>query len=369
MSGQSRAEFVKLEITRNYERRQVSSIVLQKGRVMNRTLLVRCMEEMRIIIISPKLMLILTFAILVSACSSPGPKYVVGAGHKSGYYHPAADSICKILNKSQNQFKCLTKTTSGGSAPNIKGIISGELQFGIAQSDIVYEAWNGSGKWKKIGPQRNLRAVFSMYGEMVTLIAADDAKIATIRDLSGKKVNIGKLGSGHRIMAVHAMDAAGLNWKKDLVLIEEKASQGPKLLQDGSVDAFFYVLAHPSSRIKKAVSGKRKAHFVPIDHVASVVEKYPYYSKTSIPLSWYPNITNSEDIPSFGVKALLITNQDVPENIVFSFAKETFENIKVIQKNHPACRFIKKHELIEALSIPVHAGALKYFKKNALIGE
>jgi len=336
---------------------------------MRLTFFVGCIEEMRSIEICQKLMLILTPIIIFSACSTPGPKYVVGAGHKSGYYHPAAESICKILNKSQNQFNCRIKTTSGGSAPNIKGIISGDFEFGIAQSDIVYEAWNGSGKWSKIGPQEDLRAVFSLYGEMVTLVAADDAKIVTIGDLAGKKVNIGKPGSGHRNMAVHAMDAAGINWKEDLVLFEEKASQGPRLLQNGSVDAFFYVLAHPSSRIKKAVSGKRRAHFVPIDHVDSVLEKYPYYSRTSIPISWYPNISNSEDIPSFGVKALLITNENVPENIVYSYAKETIENINVIQKNHPACRFLKKHEMIEALSIPVHAGALKYFKEDALIAK
>ena len=342
---------------------------MQKGNTMRLTLLVGCIEEMRSIEICQKLMLILTPFFILSACSTPGSKYVVGAGHRSGYYYPAAQSICKILNKSQNQFNCRIKITSGGSAPNIKGIISGDFQFGMAQSDIVYDAWNGDGDWSKIGPQKDLRAVFGLYDEMVTLVAADDANIDTIGDLAGKKVNIGKPGSGHRNMAVRAMDAAGINWKKDLILFEEKASQGPELLQNGSVDAFFYVLAHPSSRIKRAVSGKRKAHFVPIDHVDTVVGKYPYYSKTSIPVSWYPNISNSEDIPSFGVKALLITTKNVPENIVYSYAKEVIENIDVIQKNHPACRFLKEHEMTEALSIPVHAGALKYFKESDLIAN
>jgi uncharacterized protein len=325
--------------------------------------------EVGILWMCKRLILILFPMIIFSACATSGPKYVVGAGHKTGYYHPAANSICKIVNKSQNQFNCRIKTTSGGSAPNIKGVISGEFQFGIAQSDVAYEAWSGNGDWSKIGQHKDLRAVFSLYGEMVTLVAADDAKITSIRDLSGKRVNIGKPGSGHRIMAVHAMDAARINWKKDLVLFEEKASQGPKLLQSGSVDAFFYILAHPSRRIKQAVSGKRKAHFVPIDNVESVVIKYPYYSKTSIPISWYPNISNSDDISTFGVKALLVTNENVPENIVYSYAKEAFANIDMIQKNHPACRFLKTHEMMEALSIPVHSGAMRYYKENALLVE
>ena len=152
-------------------------------------------------------------------------------------------------------------------------------------------------------------------------------------------------------------------------MFEEKASQGSKMLQNGSIDAFFYILAHPSRRIKQAVSGKRRAHFVPINNVESIVEKYPYYSKISIPISWYPNISNSEDIPTFGVKALLITNDNVPENIVYSYAKETFSNIDVIRKNHPACRFLKTHEMMEALSIPVHSGAMRYYKENALLVE
>lgn len=325
--------------------------------------------EVGILRMCQKLILILSPLVIFSACATSEPKYTVGAGHKTGYYHPAAKSICKIMNENQNQFNCRIKTTSGGSAPNIKEVITGEFQFGIAQSDIAHEAWSGSGDWRGIGQHKDLRVVFSLYSEMVTLVAADDAKIVSIRDLAGKKVNIGKSGSGHRIMAVQAMDAAGINWKKDLILIEEKASQGPKLLQNGSVDAFFYVLAHPSSRIKKGVSGKRKAHFIPIDNIDSVLAKYPYYSKASIPISWYPNISDSEDISTFGVKALLITNENVPENIVYSYAKETIENINVIQKNHPACRFLKKHEMTEALSIPVHSGALKYFKENALMAK
>ena len=192
---------------------------------------------------------------VISACTPTGPQYLVGAGHKSGFYYPAADLICKSVNKSQKQFNCSAKTTSGGSSPNIRDIVSGSHQFGIAQSDIVYKAWNGSDDWSKTGQQKSLRAVLSLYAESVTLVAADDAGIVSIQDLVGKKVNLGKPGSGHRIMATQALEAAGINWEKDLVVSEEKASQGPGLLQEGSVDAFFYVLAHPSTRIKRVISG------------------------------------------------------------------------------------------------------------------
>jgi TRAP-type uncharacterized transport system substrate-binding protein len=62
-----------------------------------------------------------------------------------------------------------------------------------------------------------------------------------------------------------------------------------------------------------------------------------------------------------------VTNKNVPDEIVYSYVKQAFEKIDVIQKNHPACRYLKRDEMIEALSISIHSGAKKYFKENDLL--
>ena len=55
-------------------------------------------------------------------------------------------------------YRC-TASSTGGSNYNIGQIADGEFQFGVAQSDWQFHAYNGSSKWE--GKQySNLRAVF-----------------------------------------------------------------------------------------------------------------------------------------------------------------------------------------------------------------
>ena len=114
------------------------------------------------------------------------------------------------------------------------------------------------------GPQKELRACFSLYPESVTLVAAVDAGIADIADLRAKRANIGSPGSGERQNAIDALAAVGLDYTRDIVADSVKASAAPGLLQEGRIDAFFYTVGHPSGAIKEAIAGHRKVRLASI---------------------------------------------------------------------------------------------------------
>ncbi len=292
----------------------------------------------------------------------------IGTGGITGVYYPTGGAIAKIVNKKRNVYgiRCTVEST-GGSVFNINAVIAGDLDFGICQSDRQYQAWNGLAEWKDKGPQKDLRAVFSIHPESVTLVAADDAGIKTIQDLRGKRVNIGNPGSGQRQNAIDALENAGIDWKKDIKAESAKAAEAPGLLQDGRIDAFFYTVGHPSGAIKEATAGKRKVHFVPITGLDKLLAKYPYYAKAVIPIKFYPNATNKEDVPTFGVKATLVTSAKVPDNVVYAITKEVFENFDYFKTLHPAYSVLTKESMLEGLTAPFHPGALKYYKESGLI--
>ncbi len=292
----------------------------------------------------------------------------IGTGGITGVYYPTGGAIAKIVNKKRKVYGIrVTVESTGGSVFNVNAVMAGDLEFGIVQSDRQYQAWHGLAEWKDKGPQKDLRSVFSIHPESVTLVAADDAGIKTIQDLKGKRVNIGNPGSGQRQNAIDALENAGINYKTDLKAESVKAAEAPGLLQDGRIDAFFYTVGHPSGAIKEATAGKRKVHFVPITGLDKLLKKYPYYAKAVIPIKFYPNATNKEDVPTFGVKATFVTSIKVPEKVVYAITKEVFENFETFKKLHPAYEVLTKKSMLEGLTAPLHPGAIKYYKEAGLM--
>ncbi len=260
-----------------------------------------------------------------------------------------------------------TVESTGGSVYNINAVLAGDLEFGVAQSDRQYQAYNGEAEWAERGPQQKLRAVFSVHPESITLIASEASGINGVEDLKGKIVNIGNPGSGQLQNSKDVLEAAGLT--EDSVKAEyAKAVEAPGLLQDERIDAFFYTVGHPNGNIKEATSGRIKVKIVPITGAAAdaLINKYSYYAKSLIAIDNYPTAANTEDVSSVGVKATFVTSSDVSEEVVYAITKEVFENFAEFKKLHPAYSVLNKEDMLTGLSAPIHAGALKYYKEAGL---
>ena len=292
----------------------------------------------------------------------------IGTGGITGVYYPTGGAIARIVNKKREEYgiRCTVEST-GGSVFNVNAVMAGDLEFGIVQSDRQYQAMKGLAEWKDKGPQTDLRAVFAIHPESITLVAADDAGIKTIKDLRGRRVNIGNPGSGQRQNSIDALTVAGIDYKNDLKAEGVKAAEAPGLLQDGRIDAFFYTVGHPSGAIKEATAGARKVHFVPITGVNRLLKKFPYYAEAVIPIKLYPGATNKSDVRTFGVKATLVTSAKVPDRIVYAVTKEVFENFSAFKNLHPAYQVLTKNNMLQGMSAPIHPGALKYYREAGLM--
>jgi TRAP transporter TAXI family solute receptor len=297
--------------------------------------------------------------------AKPKTKFVtIGTGGITGVYYPTGGAIAKIVNKKKDVYgiRCTVEST-GGSVFNVNAIMAGDLQFGVVQSDRQYQAINGMAEWKDKGKQEDLRAVFSVHPESITLVAAVDAGINSITDLKGKRVNIGNPGSGQRQNSIDALEAVGINYKTDLIAEGIKAAESAGLLQDGRIDAFFYTVGHPSGSIKEATAGARKVRFASVTGVETLLAKYPYYAKAIIPIKLYPGAENTQDVATFGVKATFVTSAKVPDDVVYAITKEVFDNFDSFKKLHPAYAVLTKEGMLEGLSAEFHPGALKYYKE------
>lgn len=317
------------------------------------------------------LIIFIIFSQIMSGCGKKGTKFVtIGTGGVTGVYYPTGGAISRMLNKKHNEYGIkATVESTGGSVYNINAVLDGDLDFGIAQSDRQYQAYEGLAEWEIPGKQKDLRSVFSIHPESITLVATKKSGINSVSDLKNKTVNIGNPGSGQLQNSRDILAAFEIDEKDDLYAEYVKAVEAPGLLQDERIDAFFYTVGHPSGNIKEATSGRVKVKLVPIQgaNIDSLLQKISYYDYSIIPKSYYPYATNTEDIPTIGVKATLITSKSTPNDVVYAITKEVFDNFKDFKSLHPAYETITKERMLKGLSAPIHPGAMKYYKENDLL--
>ena len=304
-----------------------------------------------------------------SAALAAGQTFVtIGTGGITGVYYPTGGAIAKIINAKKKEYGIRASVEStGGSKFNINAIVSKDLDFGIAQADTQYLAYNGKGPWEG-KPVSKLRAVFALAPEAVTFVAAEDSGIKSINDVKGKTINLGDPGSGNRVNSTDIFKYAGIVPGKDFRDEKLKPADAPRVLQDGRIDGFFYTVGHPNGNIKEATAGKRKVRIVPITEVGDLLKDAPYYAMTEIPMAQYPDAVNSKDkVKTVGMLATLVTSADTPDDVVYAITKEVMTNLDDFKKLHPALAGLTKQSMLEGLTAPIHPGALKYYKEVGLV--
>ncbi len=313
---------------------------------------------------------ILLAAAFTAAAATSGTAFAqqqfvsIGTGGVTGVYYPTGGAICRLVNQGRKEhgIRCSAEST-GGSIYNINTIRSGELEFGVAQSDWQYHAYNGTSKFEDQGKFENLRAVFSVHPEPVTVIAGDASGVDTLTDVKGKRLNIGNAGSGTR--GTWEVIESALGWERgDLKLATEmKSAETGAALCDNKIDAYFWLVGHPSALTQETLASC-DAHLVNVDgaEIDKLVADNSFYRKAIIPAGMYNNET---DINTFGVGATFVSSSDVPAEVVYVVVKAVFENMDGFRKLHPAFAHLKEEEMIkDGLSAPLHEGAIKYYKEK-----
>ncbi len=292
----------------------------------------------------------------------------IGTGGVTGVYYPTGGAICRLVNKTRKEhgIRCSVEST-GGSVYNLNMIAAGELDMGVAQSDWQYHAYNGTSKFKDKGPNKDLRAVFSVHPEPFTVVARADSGIKDFKELKGKRVNIGNPGSGQRGTMEVVMGAVG--WTKDdfKLASELKSAEQSKALCDNKIDAMVFTVGHPSGSIKEASTSCDSVLVnVTGPEIDKLVADNAYYRMATIPGGMYRG--TDSDTNTFGVGATFVTSSKVSEDVIYNVVKAVFENFDQFKKLHPSFSDLKKEEMIkDGLSAPLHKGAVKYYKEAGLM--
>ncbi|REC93622.1 TAXI family TRAP transporter solute-binding subunit [Kushneria indalinina] len=291
----------------------------------------------------------------------------IGTGGQTGVYYVVGQSICRFVNQGDSGYRCNAPST-GASVANVNGIENGDLDLGVAQSDVQYNAYNGEGQFEG-SAHEDLRSVFAMHGEPLTLVARADSGIETLDDLKGKRVNIGNPGSGNRATMEVVMAAKGWSTSDFALASELDSAEQASALADNNIDAMVFVAGHPNGSIQEATTTV-DARIIPLDGdvIQTLVEENPYYSFYDIPGGMYKG--NPDDVKTFGVGATVVSAEKVDDDLVYAAVSAVFDNFERFKKLHPAFANLDPETMVnQGLSAPLHEGAKRYYQEKGWLNE
>ena len=319
----------------------------------------------------------------VVASAERKQEIVVGTSNTESPYFAAGAGICRFLDRGieKHGIKCSVENT-GGSAYNINNILradgAGRLTMGVAQSRWLNHAFSDGKKFQ--GRQQNdeLRAVFTMHSEPLTVAARADSGIKTIMDLKGKRVNIGNPGSVQRdamnvLMAELGWDTSTFATVSELDPhanatggVADSRQNATAELCENKVDAVVFAEGNPNPYIREA---SYFCDIVLVDVSGPAVDKlladHYYYVATTIPGGTYNG--TPDDTKTFGAVATLMSSLGVEHDLIYEAIKAVFENFDEFKALHPAFGNLTKERMVnEGIQVPLHGGADKYLQEVKL---
>ncbi|KXS49326.1 MAG: TRAP transporter solute receptor, TAXI family [Halanaerobium sp. 4-GBenrich] len=302
---------------------------------------------------------VLVFSLLLSGMVSAQETTFlsIATGGTSGTYYPIGGAIAKVLNENIDDMNASAQST-GASVTNTRLIYNQEVELAILQNDIASYAVNGERQFE--GNQvNNMSGIASLYPEVIQIIVRNDAGIKSIADLKGKSVAVGAPGSGAEANANQILNFFGLTYddiQEDYLSFGEAASR----LKNRQIDAAFLTAGIPTAAVMDVAATQdiTLLNFSDED-IASLNESYPYLTGVTVPAGTYNGLDN--DIQTVALKAILVAESSLSEEVVYNITKAIFENRDTLIAAHDRARDITLEGAKSGMTVELHPGAQKYY--------
>jgi len=291
---------------------------------------------------------------------------VFGGGPAGGTFQIVANAIQTYKPVKQSKEYRVRAQSSAGSVENLRKVDSGKMQFGVVYSGHVYLGREGRLK-NDTNVYPNVLAVSYLYGAPAQLVVRKGSGIQRTKDLVGKKVGVGNAGSGAFANCELFFTHMGI-WDK----IERNAmgyNDAAAAFGNNQLDAFWLFTAFPSGAVIMAAQ-TNDIELVNLGKDAEesgFYEKYPYFSKLSVPAGTYKGVDN--DVPSFQDSALWVANADVPAEVVYDLLSKIYtdEGLAYMRNQKKTFKEMSIETGINGVVTPLHPGAEKFWKENGLL--
>ncbi|MCL2828426.1 MAG: TAXI family TRAP transporter solute-binding subunit [Oscillospiraceae bacterium] len=313
--------------------------------------------------------LLLCVLVVLGACGEGGggsTRLIMATGGVAGTYYPLGGAMAAVIN--QHTDVQVTVNASGASFDNIRQLEAGDAHIALAQNDVMYYAFTGTGPWgaQDNDPVTTLATLMTLYPETVHVVVAADSGIYSVEDLAGRRVSIGDVGSGVEANAIHVLGIHGLS-VDDISVLNLGFSASADAMRDRQLDAFFVTSAAPNTAVMDlSVSRDLRILSLAEDKIQALLDAHQFYGKVTLTSSDYSFLT--EPVNTVAVQATLVTSTALDEQVAFDIVRALIENASEVEEGHARGADIRAESAVQSISVDFHPGALRFFQEIGAIG-
>ena len=300
-------------------------------------------------------------AIFVATASLAQPEgFTISSGAKDGNYYSVSGGICRMVNRG-NGGRCEVRE-SKGSIDNLYALRLGDADFGIVQSDVHKAAFEGDAEIENT-PYSDLRSVFSIYPEMLTIAVRDDFAGTVFGDLRNATISAGQQNSGTSWSFFATLAASGIP-EETVTIRREGAGMGAMALCNRTVDAVVIMTGHPSAFLNR-LAGTCSIRLLSVEKaiIDAMTKANPAYRPVVIPAEFYDPLT--VDIVTVGTLSTMVTLADTPHETVTAVLESIFDDYDGFRRQHFALGAAVP--IRDSLTAPMHVAAERFFRDRGLI--
>ncbi len=285
----------------------------------------------------------------------------IATGGTGGVYYPYGGGLAEIWTRHVPGVQAVAEVT-GASVENTRLVHRGESLIGEIMNDVAYQAYFAEDRFK--GKPQKILAMFQMYPHHYHIVALKGSGIKTVYDLKGKRVSVGAPGSGTEFKTNLVFKVLGISYS-DFKVHRLSFTEQANALKDGTIDVGIWDVAAPTSSIMDLATTRDIVIISFSDEdIKKIVQAYPFYSPYVLP----PGVYKGQDYPvkNPSVWNTVICNADLPEDLVYKLTKAVFQHRDYLEKIHPFAKYTTPENAVNASPIPLHPGAIKYYRELGL---
>ncbi len=247
----------------------------------------------------------------------------------------------------------------------LMGIHQGKFNIGFSLTDSTAEAWDGEGYFKPTGQIRDIRSLMALYPQATHLVVRADSDIKKVEDFRGKRVSPAARGLSNDIEAQRLLKLYGMGYndvRVQFLSFEDAAVQ----FIDGHLDVLlFLTIPFPFASVIN-VNSHRPVRLIsiPDDKIAQLA-KFRGVEPYTLPTGLYKGI--DYPVKGIAVRAHLVVGANMPDELAYAIVKAIAENFKRYPSVLKSMEYARLEDTGRDVGIPLHPGALKYYKERGLV--
>ncbi len=311
-----------------------------------------------------KLVSVLGLFCLASGAWAQSRPLLLGTGGMLGTNYAAGSALCRFSSQAHTKSGTVCQALiSKGTVNNLIGLRTGEYSAGIATPDIVATAYEGVGVFREAGPNKSLRALFSLNPTYLMLVVPKNSTIQKLEDIKGKRFYADVAGSSTAVVVKDLFAAYKISQNDVKANTTLSVNDQSTALCKGEIDAYISNAGAGAKYVAEALACGARILPLTGPGAEATVKLNTALKITTIPPNSYKG--QEEGIVTIGSNAVVVSTTQMSADTIYDFVKSAFDNLEGIRKLHPAFTHLDPKVMAkEGLGVPLHEGAERFYREK-----